>query len=82
MLLQRGDGEVLFLEGADGFDAGLGGGEVGAVGDLVLHGSGADLDFVFPGFVAARGVDDEVNVAVLHHVDDVGAILLREFPTI
>ena len=47
--------------------------------DLVLHGTGADFDFVLAGFVAARGVDDEVDVAVFHHVDDIGAFLLGEF---
>ena len=79
VFLEGSDGEVLFLEGADGFDGGFGGAEVGAVTNLVLHGAGADGDFVLAGLVAGGGVDDEVDVAVLHHVDDVGALLLGEF---
>ncbi len=42
--------EFHFLERADGFHAGLGGGEVGGVGDLLGDGGGADLDFVLAGY--------------------------------
>ena len=79
VLLEGGDGEFLFLEGADGGDGGDGGAEVGAVTDLVLHGTGTDFDFVLAGLVATWGVDDKVDIAVFHHVDDVGALLLGEF---
>lgn len=79
VLLQRGHGELLLLEGADRFYTCFGSGEVGAVADFVLHGAGTDFDFVLAGFVATWSVDDEVDVAVFHHVDDVGALLLGEF---
>jgi hypothetical protein len=44
-----------------------------------LHGCGADFNFVFAGFFAAGGVDDEGHVFVLHQVDDVGALAAGEF---
>ena len=79
VVLDGFDGEVLGLEAADAEDGGLGAGEVGAVADLVGDGAAADGDFVGAGFVAAGGVDDETNFVVLHHVHDVGTLLLGEF---
>ena len=79
VVLDGFDCEVLGLEGADGEDGGLGAGEVGAVADLVGDGAAADGDFVGAGFVAAGGVDDETDFVVLHHVHDVGTLLLGEF---
>ena len=48
-------------------------------GDAVLHGGGADFDFVFARVLAAGGVDDEGHVLVLYQVDDVRALAAREF---
>ena len=48
------------------------------MGNFVADCAGADGDLVCSCFVAAWGVDDEVDLAVLHHVHDVGALLLGE----
>ena len=79
VLLQRGHGELLLLEGADRFYTCFGSGEVGAVADFVLHGAGTDFDFVLAGFVAAWGVDDKVDIAVFHHINVVRALFYGEF---
>ena len=70
--------EFLFLERADRLHRGFGGGEVGRVGNFLRDGGGADLDFVGAGLVAAWRVDDEVDLAVFHHVDDIRARLFGE----
>ena len=42
-------------------------------GDFVGDGGAADGDFVLAGGVVAGGVDDEVDLAVFDHVENVGA---------
>lgn len=79
MLLQGSDGHFVFLERADRLHARFSGGEVGAVADLMLHRAGTNFDLVLAGLMAARGVDDEMDVSILHHVDHVGALLLGKF---
>ncbi len=49
------------------------------MGNLLGDGGSADADLVLAGFVGAGGIDDEVDLAVFHHVDDVGAGLLGKF---
>ena len=46
--------------------------------DLLGDGRGADLHFVLTRLVGGGRVDDELDLAVLHHVDDVRARLLVE----
>ena len=47
--------------------------------DFMLYGARADFDLIFAGFVAAWSVDDELDVAVFHHVDDIRALVLGKF---
>ena len=47
--------------------------------DFMLYGARADFDLIFAGFVAAWSVDDELDVAVFHHVDDIRALVLCQF---
>jgi len=49
------------------------------VTDFMLYGARADFDLIFAGFVAAWSVDDELDVAVFHHVDDIRALMLCQF---
>lgn len=46
--------------------------------DLVLDGAGANFDFIRSRFVARGSVDDEIEVAVFHHVDDGRALAFAE----
>ena len=61
MLLERSHGEFVLLKRADGLHAGFGRSKVGAVTDFVLHRARADFHFILAGFVAAGGVDDELD---------------------
>lgn len=47
--------------------------------DFMLHSTRADFDFIFAGFVAAWSVDDELDITVFHHVDDIRALVLCQF---
>ena len=71
--------QLSFLERADGFHGGFGGGHVGGVGDFLGDRGGADQDLIGAGLVGRGGVDEEMDFVVLHHVDDVGACLLQDF---
>ena len=79
ILLEGADLDLASLEGFDGSEGGVGAAEGGHDGDAVLHGGGADFDFVFAGVFAAGGVDDEGHVFVFHQVDDIGALAAGEF---
>ena len=75
VFLEGLDRKRLGLEGLEGAEGGLGGGEGGHDRDALVEGGGADLDFILAGDGAGRRVDDEGDVAVLEHVEDVGATL-------
>ncbi len=49
------------------------------MGDFLRDRGGADQDFIGPGLVGGGSVDDEVDLVVLHDINDVRPRLLRHF---
>ena len=47
--------------------------------DFMLHGARANFDLIFAGFVAAWGIDNEMDIAVFHHVDDIRTPVFCKF---
>ena len=74
-LLETADVEAAAEEAADAADGGLRAGEGRDDRDLVADAGAADLVFVLARGFAERGVDDEMDVAVLDRVDDMGTSL-------
>ena len=77
VVLQRNDGEVLILQGSDRFQASLRGAERGHDGDTIRGGNAPDLHGVFLGFPVIGGVHNELDFAVLDHVEHVGAAFVE-----
>ena len=73
--LQRLNTPIALLQRLDCAGGGAGAGESGDDGDLVGDGEGADLAFIGLGAFARGGVDQELDLAVLDEVLDVGPAL-------
>ena len=77
IVLQRHDRKVLVLQCADRFQAGLGRAQGRHDRDAIGSGDAADLDGVFLCFAVVGGIHDELDLAVLHHVEDVGTTFVE-----
>ena len=77
IFLQRLHAERLGLERAEGAQGGLRGGERRHHRHALVERGGADLHFVLARDGAGGRVDDERDLAVLEHVEDVGAAFVQ-----
>ena len=71
-ILKRVDAEGMIDHGADAARRGLRGSKRGDAGDLIAHGGAADGFLVVKRLAAKRRIDDEIDLAALDVVDDVG----------
>uniref|UniRef100_A0A0N4ZAR3 NAD-specific glutamate dehydrogenase n=1 Tax=Parastrongyloides trichosuri TaxID=131310 RepID=A0A0N4ZAR3_PARTI len=69
--LDRADIQFAVADGGDALRGGQRAGRRGVVGDLHHQGRAADREAVGQGLLAVRGVEDQLDLAVLHGVDDV-----------
>ena len=74
--LQRFDREFLFLERTDAMQGGKGGSEGGDHRYAVQNCFAADAILITPRDEAERGIDDQLNLAVLDQVGDIGSASL------
>src|SRR6266851_8920686 len=72
-VLQRSDLDSLFNQGANTARGGVAGSESGDARDVVADGGAANGFFIVKGFAAEWSVDDQIDLAGLDEVDDVGA---------
>ena len=73
IVLERLDSDWNALESFDGFCRGLRSSQSRHHGDFGVECCGANFDFIFTSFLTGGGVDDELDIAVFEHVEDVGA---------
>ena len=71
VLLQGLYGHSLGLDGPHCPDARFNTTDSGEDRNAALDSSAANFDFVLPWSCAARRIDDETNLVILYHVDDV-----------
>src|SRR5580704_3215487 len=71
VLLEGLYGQSLGLDGTHGPDARFNTADRGEDRNATLNSGAANFDFVFSWSLAARGIDDEANLVVLDHIDDV-----------
>src|SRR5437016_1857337 len=72
ILLQGFYGQTLGLDGTHCSDACLNSTDCGEDWNSAFDSGAADFHFVFSWGLTARRIDDEINLIVLDHVDDMG----------
>jgi hypothetical protein len=71
VLLEGLYGQSFGLDGTHCPDARFNTADRGQDRNAALNSGAANFDFVLSGSLAARGIDDEANLVVLDHIDDV-----------
>ena len=72
VMLQRENLQVMPVEGMQGLDGSPGTGKGGHDRDTVLDSLRPDNIFILAGDHPGRGIDDHLQLAILHHIDHVG----------